>query len=662
MIIERLVLVNFGIYADSNAIDLRPPSDDKPIILIGGLNGGGKTTLLDAIQLGFFGRNAACSNRGKLSYKDYLRTCINRSADTAEGARIEVHFERIVEGRRIRFTLIRSWRVSNGNVQETVSVSRDDVPDLLLSEHWEEYIESYLPSKLAHLFFFDGEQIKELADGDSAARILASAVQTLLGLDLVDRLDEDLTNLERRKKQSSLSSADQSRIAELRTTVETASEAAANALQDAAHHQTKTDLLRKELEALKGQFRKEGGELFLRREELEQERKRLEGELLKNVEAARRLSSGVAPFLLIEPLLLEVERQAEAELEARHQRIISQAEQTRDKQILRELKKLLPVDNLSVVESVLEKNRPKRDHGIISALLNPEEEFPEELRKLITLILPQTRGELDSSLKAASELRELVARLDQQLGSVPDADSLAKLQREMTRLEVQVRDCAAQQVVHDERVRQLVADHRNKDAALKKALDGLVDFQSTAEQDSRILHRLPRVQETLRQFRRKVVERHAAKLERLIFESFQQLLRKTDLVRSLRIDPDSFRMELISSDGLSMPFDRLSAGERQLLATAMLWGLAKASGRPLPTIIDTPLGRLDSSHRAHLVQRYFPVASHQVILLSTDEEIDGRYLEMMASFVGRSYRLHFDQESQSTRIVDGYLFEHETTR
>ena len=662
MILERLVLVNFGIYADSNTIELRPPSEDRPIILIGGLNGGGKTTLLDAIQLGFFGRNAACSNRGRLPYKDYLRSSINRSADPAEGARIEVHFERVVEGKRIRFALVRAWRVANGGVQESVSVSRDELPDPLLSEHWEEYIESYLPSKLAHLFFFDGEQIKELADGDSAARILASAVQTLLGLDLVDRLDEDLTTLERRKKQSTLSVADQTRIAELRAIVESASEVAANAHQDAAHHQTKTDLLRKELNTLQSQFRNEGGELFLRREELETEKKRLDEELAKSADGLRRLSSGVAPLLLIEPLLIQVEQQAEAELEARHEKIISHAEQQRDKQILKDLKKAIPSESIAIVESVLERHRPKRDHGKTPNLLNPEEEFPEELRKLISLVLPQARADLDVNLKTANDLREVVARLDQQLGAVPDADSLAKLQREMTRLEVQVRDCEAQQVIHDERLRLLVSDHRNKDAALKKALDGLVDLQSTVEHDARILQRLPKIQDTLRQFRRKVVERHAAKLERLILESFQQLLRKTDLVRGLRIDPETFRMELVSSDGATLPFDRLSAGERQLLATAMLWGLAKASGRPLPTIIDTPLGRLDSSHRAHLVQRYFPVASHQVILLSTDEEIDARYLGMMEPFVGRTYRLHFDQTSQSTRIVDGYLFEHETTR
>src|ERR1017187_6656673 len=124
MILERIILVNFGIYGGSNTIELRPPSEDRPIVLVGGLNGAGKTTLLDAIQLGLFGRNATCSNRGRLAYKDYLRTCIHRSADLSEGARIEVHFERVVEGKHIHFVLVRSWRMAESGIQETVTVSR----------------------------------------------------------------------------------------------------------------------------------------------------------------------------------------------------------------------------------------------------------------------------------------------------------------------------------------------------------------------------------------------------------------------------------------------------------------------------------------------------------------------------------------------------------
>jgi DNA sulfur modification protein DndD len=118
---------------------------------------------------------------------------------------------------------------------------------------------------------------------------------------------------------------------------------------------------------------------------------------------------------------------------------------------------------------------------------------------------------------------------------------------------------------------------------------------------------------------------------------------------------------LTGGDGHSLPFERLSAGERQLLATSILWGLAKASGRALPTIIDTPLGRLDSSHRRHLLERYFPVASHQVILLSTDEEIDEASLKHLKQFVGREYQLTFNEQDRSTQIEKGYFWNHETT-
>jgi DNA sulfur modification protein DndD len=133
------------------------------------------------------------------------------------------------------------------------------------------------------------------------------------------------------------------------------------------------------------------------------------------------------------------------------------------------------------------------------------------------------------------------------------------------------------------------------------------------------------------------------------------LLHKADLVRGLKIDPNSYAATLTGNDGRALPFDRLSAGERQLLATAMLWGLARASGRPIPTIIDTPLGRLDSSHRRNLVDRYFPFASHQVILLSTDEEIVGSYYDAIAPNVARSYLLKHKRELGLTEITPGYF-------
>jgi DNA sulfur modification protein DndD len=164
-----------------------------------------------------------------------------------------------------------------------------------------------------------------------------------------------------------------------------------------------------------------------------------------------------------------------------------------------------------------------------------------------------------------------------------------------------------------------------------------------------------KVRDTLGAFRTRVVRKHIQRMEGLMLESFQKLLRKTDLVTGLSINPETFEPSLTGRDGKVLSIERLSAGERQLLATSLLWGLARASGRPVPTIIDTPLGRLDSSHRKHLVERYFPSASHQVLLLSTDEEIVGQYHEALTPCISRSYLLKHDEKAGQTRVQEGYF-------
>lgn len=99
----------------------------------------------------------------------------------------------------------------------------------------------------------------------------------------------------------------------------------------------------------------------------------------------------------------------------------------------------------------------------------------------------------------------------------------------------------------------------------------------------------------------------------------------------------------------------LSAGERQMMATGILWGLSRCTGMTLPTVIDAPLGRLDRTHRTNLIERYFPNASRQVVLLSTDEEIAGDHLRRLQPSVGAQYRLDFNETEACTTISEGYL-------
>jgi DNA sulfur modification protein DndD len=127
------------------------------------------------------------------------------------------------------------------------------------------------------------------------------------------------------------------------------------------------------------------------------------------------------------------------------------------------------------------------------------------------------------------------------------------------------------------------------------------------------------------------------------------------LVADVQIDPETFAATLIDRKGNELPKSDLSAGEKQIYAIAMLWALAQTSGRPLPMIIDTPLARLDTEHRANLIERYFPAASHQVILLSTDTEIDNRLLADLGTTVSHTYRLDYDPIAGRTVASPGYF-------
>ena len=166
-----------------------------------------------------------------------------------------------------------------------------------------------------------------------------------------------------------------------------------------------------------------------------------------------------------------------------------------------------------------------------------------------------------------------------------------------------------------------------------------VEARLARDDAARVVEHAARVRDTLDSLRARVVDRHAATIEAAILDSLNRLLHKERLVTDLRLDRATFGVNLYDADGINLPAERLSAGERQLLAVAILWGLARVSGRRLPTVIDTPLGRLDSEHRRRLVDRYFPYASQQVILLSTDEELDEELLERLAPHVGRTYLL-----------------------
>ena len=138
---------------------------------------------------------------------------------------------------------------------------------------------------------------------------------------------------------------------------------------------------------------------------------------------------------------------------------------------------------------------------------------------------------------------------------------------------------------------------------------------------------------------------------------YKKLANKKNLIDKICMDPVTLDLYYIDYNGNEIDKSSLSAGEKQLMVISLLWSLALCSKKKLPVIIDTPLSRLDSAHRESLIKTYFPYASEQTIILSTDSEINQEYHDMMKDDIGDEFTLVYNDISKSTTIQKGYFGE-----
>lgn len=160
----------------------------------------------------------------------------------------------------------------------------------------------------------------------------------------------------------------------------------------------------------------------------------------------------------------------------------------------------------------------------------------------------------------------------------------------------------------------------------------------------------------LDKFAEQLTKARVKQLENEFVSSYKKLARKEDVQLTAAINPLTFDVELMDEYGIKINRKAMSAGEKQIYAISILEALGRTSGRKLPIIIDTPLGRLDSHHRDKLVENYFPTASHQVVILSTDTEIDRNYTNLIQDDIARTYEICFDGKTKSSTIKEGYFW------
>lgn len=659
MIIKSISLTDFGPYRGKTTIDLST-KNDKPVILFGALNGGGKTTLLDAFKLALYGRKCGNARLKDNKYEEYLKGCINREANPLDGARISVEFKRTVEGREEHIKVSRYWcEGPNAGIEEGLTVERNGMIDQGISaQGWDLYMHSCLPSTLAGLFFFDGEQIKKFADNgeDGAKAILRNSINFLLGLDTVEKLSEDLENFEvkisktketpdQRAKREAL----EEELAKLKLVL--TEKAAMLEIRD---KDVQARIL--DHERIYSEFKLKGGETFKNKDAIENKQKDQKALLAKAHDDLVSLASGHANLLLVIPLIKELQIEAERDNKASRDQIAITVIKERDLALSKFIEEIAPDKLGKNVKAWLRDDLRHREESATRSLgLNCADTVPSEIGLVTSSILPELKEKIRSAVKHHDEVESLIDNLENQLAAVPSADYIAEIEARLSDASKAAERAKAERDITKAEHEHAESDFNNKQGELNAVIFKGLDEKHAVGAAARMANKSKRARAILANFKRQLLTMRLGTVEDLILQGVTLLMRKEGIITRVEISPDDFSLSIWGGpESKPVQYDHLSEGERQMLITAIIWALARTSGKLFPLFVDTPLSRLDSNHRGQLSEKFYPEASHQVIIFSTDTEFIGDDLKAISKHVGKYYLLSNDGKSGS-KITDGYF-------
>ena len=672
MIFTELVIENFGAYAGKQTINLRPALKDTashenddtihPIVLLGGMNGGGKTTLMDAIRLALYGQRAKCSSRGNLGYSEFLSQSVNSQATSAEIAKIELSFEDIFEGHWQQFKIIRAWKRDIKDGKDSLSIEREERFDSKLEENWDEYIENILPLGISNLFLFDGEQVKELAELDIPPPAVVEAINNLLGLELAEKLSIDLSVLVNRKRKEIANKAQLLTIEEIEAKLAAKQKDKLKLDKEFVELENKLTQAYKQSDRARNKFNKQGGKIAAAREEIEVKIQEFNNQLEQKRQDLIKLAESSLPLGLITSLLNNASQQAEVEVKSQQFKQAQSVIKTRDNKLLTYLNNIsLSDDSIDKVKLFLEtENKIIADsiNQTADSYLDLTDKQLQQLNDFSGDRLLLETSTSQNTIKAIERLKIEIDNTEAQLASAASPEDYQKLIDAVEDSKEAVSKYKTLHSITKEKLQAIEKEIERLQQDLNRKLKNYSEEAIDKIGDEHIIKSATKVQETLKLFREKLTLKKLNKLETEVKDCFLYLLHKSNLINRVTIDSDRFKLELYDTNGQLFPKQRLSAGEKQLLAIAFLWGLARVSGRNLPIAIDTPLGRLDSSHRNNLIERYFPTASHQVILLSTDTEIGEKEVTMLREqeAISQEYLLKYNPDKRQTTVEKGYFW------
>lgn len=682
MWIAKIELFNFKSY-QHQTFEFPQPKAGRNIVLVGGMNGYGKTSILEALYLGLYGKEAVehlgrAGLKDDVGYRKFVERALHGTAIRTGRDSMWVKVQ-INQSKAEGFEITRKWFFSRsgdwtGEDEVVIYDVRDGIRGRALqSDRLPELLDQrFIPAHVAPFFFFDGEEVKKLADQSRGDQI-RSGIEGLLGVVLLRKLKKRLEEFQANRS-TGMAVMDEQKHRELFVTLSHREQE----YEDAERKHRTLDESVKSLQAQRTdltnrmmQLGAGAGDVASVSDVVKQQAD-AETELKTTEDALDDVVASKLPFHLVSRDLMQaLSTQVQEEiardswesrkrsLEPEKAKFIGTFYETKEPPLqpaLTALQELALQARLNAAwESLFYPMPVGCSEVVVHEYLGAKRAALLQTMSGLRMGAQDVLGLIAKRQALQKKIRELVNRYSKIEGVDRDG-SLAKLNADLTGVNITL----------DQRQREL-GDVERQMSGLKGAIDQ--ERAVYAREHEKFVQANPvksmvgRAERISNLIGELIPKLYAVKVEQLgaaMTDVYKKLAHKKQVHR-IHID-ESGKTTIMSKEGEEIPFDK-SAGENQVFATALLAGLAEISGIDAPLVVDTPLGRLDSTHRANILKYWVSDKKRQVILLSQDKEIDRDTYASLEPNVGMTYLLRHAEIGSGvgrTTAVENQYFEEPT--
>lgn len=658
---RKLSIENYKSFQYPTEIRFPDGANDKSIFLIGGMNGAGKTSLTEAVNYCLYGA------KSEEIYKN-----VNRR-ERAKG-NVSVSFELLIEqDDHSELIVKRSWSAGAASdpkpkdMEEKLVVVRDGKRvSVQNKEMWQDFIRATIPPGITQFFFFDGEKIQEIAADDHSEVRLKSSLEAALGIQYIKKLADDVLYIKSQERQGFVEISDEDLNFK---EVELKRERSKLERKQNDHQSSKEELedLRKQYEEAKKRFEATFNAAPESREAIrENEKKRIHASnRLGQVDnEIKTLCEKSLPFSIAGKFFDGIRKQIEAERESASGAAIKEHASELSKKIVRVVEEPEPIyreklshDKMEELERRIFRLLHEGDSREIEKVLDLSDRGAARVLHRIEMIEGSEIFSIEPLLEERRELEALIQQLESGSQSGITTDSEREIFNE---LQEEMESCTTQIGRKTEQLRLLEEETLGFEKRIREIeieIEKLYEKHNVSKEKADTLKECDDIASVLNQFTVRLRKNKVHLLQEKTFEMYRQLSSKKGLIKDILIDEKTYEVSIIDRNGHEIKKSALSAGEKQIFAISLLWGLAQTSQVKLPIIIDTPLSRLDGTHRDNIINNYFPNAGDQVVILSTDTEIDSEYYRNLQPHLSGAGCLEFDQRQELTTFKEGYFWE-----